>query len=72
MAVLKPILYFLVFCVIFGGISCLEDNDNDKVILSHMQDWGEEIFKTLTGKTKLYEKEQYLVAAHQIECQADC
>jgi hypothetical protein len=28
-----------------------------------MQDWGKEIYKTLTGKTKLTDKGQYLVAA---------
>ncbi|XP_060592439.1 uncharacterized protein LOC132747136 [Ruditapes philippinarum] len=55
---MKLLLKCLVFLTIFKVISC-SNEDNTRVILSHMQDWGKEIFKTLTGKNK----GQYLVAA---------
>ncbi|XP_060592431.1 uncharacterized protein LOC132747130 [Ruditapes philippinarum] len=61
MAKMKYVLKFVALLVIFETISCSEEND--RVILSQMQDWGKEIFKTLTGKTKSHDYGQYLVAA---------
>jgi hypothetical protein len=52
---MRLVLKCLVFLTIFKVISC----SDTRVILSHMQDWGKEIFKTLTGKNR----GQYLVAA---------
>jgi hypothetical protein len=55
---MKLVLNCLVFLTIFKVISCSKE-DNTRVILSHMQDWGKEIFKTLTETNR----GQYLVAA---------
>ncbi|XP_045195863.2 uncharacterized protein LOC123551193 [Mercenaria mercenaria] len=54
-------LKFLALFAFFQMVSCSEDDD--KAILSQMQDWGEKIFRIIENKYKTSDKGQYLVAA---------